>query len=162
MDNIIRRAPMLIAAACVFALAFAYVMQFVFHMAPCPLCIYQRVPYAAAAVLAAFALLQPHHRALLLMLCAAAFVTNAGIAFYHAGVEQHWWASAVCGEGGALVINTTEQLLAELKSPTSRVLPCDEPAFTVAGLSMAGMNVIACLVLAAFAWRGRRAVDIYA
>ncbi|MHC8510103.1 MAG: disulfide bond formation protein B [Rhodospirillales bacterium] len=157
MEVLIRRAPLLIAAACAVALGFAYLMQFGFGLAPCPLCLYQRIPYAAAAVLAALALMRPGHRRLLLTFIAAAFIINAATAFYHVGVEQHWWASAVCGEGGGAKVTTAAQLFAELKNPSSRELPCDKPVFMLFGLSMAGMNVIACLALAAFSWRARRA-----
>lgn len=157
MDSPAARAPLLTAAACAVALGFAYFMQFGFGMAPCPLCLYQRAPYAAAGILAAAALLRPGARGILMTLAAAALAVNAGIAFYHTGVEQHWWASAVCGSGGAPAVTTTEQLLAELKNPSSHELPCDRPPFVIFGLSMAGMNVIACVLLAAFAWRGRRA-----
>ncbi|MBY0430255.1 MAG: disulfide bond formation protein B, partial [Rhodospirillales bacterium] len=123
----------LILAASLGALAFALTAQYVFGLLPCILCLYQRVPYAVVALLAAGALLprtSPRSRLALIALCGLAFLVDSGIAMYHVGVEHHWWAgTSTCsgdGAGNATLTMTPEQLLAALNKPAE--VRCDEPA----------------------------------
>ena len=146
-----RAASALLFAACVLALATAYTAQYWGGLEPCPLCLYQRVPYAVAGALAAAAFVAraPRLVALLLLLAAAAFFANTGIAFYHVGVENHWWASAACA-GDAPAITSVEDLRRALSQPPPK--PCDTVDWTLFGISMASYNMVASLGLAGFAF----------
>ncbi len=147
-----------LVASCVFAaslgmLAAAYVAEFGFGLEPCILCLYQRVPYGVTALLGAVAMAPTLGRALRLGLLAVAgvvFLGEAGLAFYHVGVEQHWWqAATACGSAGPAAggpMSVTD-LRAQMAAPG--VVPCDEPAWMVFGISMAGYNVLAALALGA-------------
>src|SRR5271163_4073703 len=120
---------------------------------PCELCLNQRYAFYAAAplaVLTAFAASRSAHglaRAGFALL-AAAFVANAVLAAYHAGVEYHWWAgpTACTGGPGSLDVNDLVKALDSVK-----VVRCDEVQLRIAGLSLAGWNVLASAVLAAYA-----------
>jgi disulfide bond formation protein DsbB len=144
----IRLAQLGIFAACAGALGTAYVSQYVFGLEPCVLCLYQRVPYMLAGALALLGLCLPTDGRRPTLLIAAAgliFLAGALIAFYHVGVEQHWWASvAACGGQLSSEISI-EQLQAALSSKPPK--PCDEPAFQLFGVSMAGYNSLALLIL---------------
>ena len=146
-----RVAAALLFAASALALATAYVAQYWGGLEPCPLCLYQRVPYVAGGVLAAAAFFARSSRlaALLLLLAAAAFFANTGIAFYHVGVENHLWASAVCADA-APPIASIEDLRKALAAPPPK--PCDTADWTLFGVSMAGYNVVASSGLAALAF----------
>src|SRR5579864_8009339 len=63
-------------------------------LAPCELCLLQRWPWAAAILLSFVALLAGSRPALpwVALVLAALFALGASIAFYHVGVEQHWFA----------------------------------------------------------------------
>ena len=139
------------------ALAAAYTAQYLFGLEPCVLCLYQRVPYVATAVLAALGMgLAGEGRipSTIVGLCGIVFLTGAGLAIYHVGVEQHWWGSiAACG-GGAPAEMTLEQLTAALAAPPPK--PCDQVDWTLFGLSMAGYNALASLGLAVFSLAGAR------
>ncbi len=145
---LIRYSPWAVLSVAVASLGLAYTAEYVFGLEPCILCLYQRVPFAIAGVLAIAALaLAPERRAMVIALCGLVFLVNAGIAFYHVGVEQHWWASVTgCGDpgGGAL---TLEQLRAALLSKPLKA--CDEVDWTFLGISMATYNVPYSLALAA-------------
>ncbi len=152
-----RLIPMAILAASVGALAVAYIAEFVFGLEPCILCLYQRVPYAATGILAILALGLPPQsgvRTASVALCGAVFVAGAGVAVYHVGVEQHWWAgTAACG--GALPAEmTVEALRAQLAAGPSK--PCDQVDWALFGISFAGYNLMASLALAAFSVAGAR------
>ena len=147
-----RLVPAAIFAVSVSALAAALIAQYGFGLAPCQLCIWQRWPYVAAALFGFAAALGPFSRPARITLVAAAglaFLTGAGIAGYHAGVEYGWWASVPgCSAPSLSGQVSTEDLQAAL-SGQDRVVPCDEPAFVFAGLSMAGWNFVLSLLLAA-------------
>lgn len=130
----------------VFSLGFALISQYVFGLQPCELCIYQRWPYVIVGVIGLFILLFLRHRpklaALLMAVAAVTFFTNMGIAIFHVGVEQKWWAGLkTCSQpdfmGKNLSVEELEALI--LAAP---VVPCDEIAWTLFGLSMASYNVM--------------------
>lgn len=142
---------LVVLAACALALATGLTAQFGFHLRPCILCLYQRVPYILSGLLALVALipLLSYARRTILLLIALAFMVNAGIASFHVGVEQHWWGGLAACEGEAQPLpGTPEALMAALKGPPPP--RCDEIPFQVMGVSMAGANVPASLILAVF------------
>ncbi|MFQ5763807.1 MAG: disulfide bond formation protein B [Rhodospirillales bacterium] len=145
-----RLVPFAILAAAVGALGTAYTAELGLGIEPCPLCLYQRIPYAVAGMLALGALLAPRGgaRAAAVAAAGAVFAAGAAIAFYHVGVEQHWWASAAaCGAGGAAPEpKTVDELRALLQAVPAKA--CDELDWTLFGVSMATYNVAVSLALA--------------
>ncbi len=127
-------------------------------LAPCALCLWQRWPYWAAAVLA-LAAAGLRSRALLASAGMAA-LASAGLGGLHVGVEQGWWPSPLpgCAAPAALGGGSVEEMLRGLAARPAK--PCDAPAYLVAGLpvSMAAMNVVYGLALGALAlgWARRR------
>ena len=133
-------------AASVAILGAALASQYLGGLQPCVLCVYQRLPYVAVILIAGAALfLPPGPRAVALALAGMALLTGAGIAVFHVGVEQHWWqGTAECGStgaGGAGLEDLRAQILA---APTVR---CDEVAWSLFGISMAGYNALVSLGL---------------
>ncbi len=126
------------------ALALAFIAQYGFDLWPCLLCYWQRVPYALTLGLGLLALLpyaDPKALRGLAFLCAALFLANAGLAFFHAGVEYKWWPGlASCG--GIVRNFDINDLAAALSKPQTG--GCEEAALRVFGISMAGGNVIVC------------------
>lgn len=131
---------------CVFSLASAYIAQYVFDLEPCILCLYQRPPYYAAGFLAIIGIFLAKKSlkipALTVLLCSIIFFAGAVIAFYHTGVEQHWWSSFL--EGCAIDFDALSNLEALENKPAVR---CDEIPWSdpILGLSMANYNTIASL-----------------
>jgi len=119
---------LLIAAASIAILAAVWIFQGLGY-APCELCLTQRYAFYAAIPLALFA-------------------ASAVLAAYHAGVEYHWWAgpTACTGGPGSLDVNDLVNTLNSVK-----VVRCDEVQLRIAGLSLAGWNVVASAVLALYA-----------
>jgi disulfide bond formation protein DsbB len=156
----VRQIALLLALASAAMLAGAFWFQFYRGLEPCPLCLAQRWAHAASLGLALIAALvaTPRSGPLLLALIGLAFLVGAGIAGYHVGVEQHWFESAFCGSGD-VVAQTVEDLKALLMQ--TEVARCDEIAWSLLGISMAGYNLIVSAVLAAVAfvaarWAARR------
>ena len=154
-----RTAAILLVLAPLGALGAALIAQFGFGLEPCHLCTLQRLPFAFAAFVAILASVEGRDerlRAMLLAVVALTYATNAGIAFYHSGVEWHWWESAC--SGAQVLSGNAGGLLAKLKQGPEAPA-CDMVPFALFGvLSFAGMNLIFSPVLAAFAaWFAREA-----
>lgn len=130
-------------------LAAALGFQYLAGLAPCQLCIWQRWPHVAAIAIGLAALLVtrgPLAR-LLPILGALAALTAAGIGAFHVGVEQKWWEGlASCTAGSISGISTADLLNPDVD--VGAVIRCDEIAWQMFGLSMAGWNVVLSLALA--------------
>lgn len=149
----------LLAGFCVAAgtgmLGGALAFQHLGGLSPCVLCLYQRWPWLAVICLGVLALVlasKPTMSKALLGLAVLAMLIGAGIAAFHVGVEQHWWAgTSECGglTGKATTIEDLKRQL--MATPVTR---CDEVAWSMAGISMAGWNMILSLGGAVLlAWR---------
>jgi disulfide bond formation protein DsbB len=138
MKIMLRPIALSVAGLCLAALAFALVAQYGFGLRPCNLCLIQRAPFVLAALLGLLALKDGLPAGLLLRVAGILLVINGGIAVYHVGVEQHWWASAVCSGGQQAAVAVTD-LLAEMSKPAQA--QCDSPAWSFHGITMAALNV---------------------
>jgi disulfide bond formation protein DsbB len=139
------RAPaLLILVGSLALLGGAYGFQYIGGLTPCEMCWWQRWALMATAGLAALALLLPPLR----LLALAGLLGNAGIALFHAGVEQKWWqgitrctAPPVAGDAKAMLSDLLSQPLVR----------CDAIPWQMFGISMAGWNFITSLLLAGVA-----------
>lgn len=151
-----RRPLFLLGLASAGVLAAALVFQYGFGYQPCILCLWQRGPYGAVIVFALLAVLFGRMRGVadaLLVASGLALLGGAGIAAYHVGVEQHWWAgTASCGGAGGAA--TLEDLRAMVMA--APVVQCDQIQWQMFGVSMAGYNVLVSLVMAVFALAAAR------
>ncbi|KGJ11226.1 disulfide bond formation protein B (plasmid) [Paracoccus versutus] len=126
--------------------------------APCELCILQRWPHLVAAIIGGLIWFFGWKRWLAALGLLAALCAT-GLAIYHAGVELQVWQGPQHCSGGVsgLASMSTQDLMAALeKAPVVR---CDEVAWSLFGISMAGWNAILSAGLSAL-WlasvRGRR------
>ena len=143
----------LVFAISVIVLVIALLSQYWGGLMPCALCLKQRVAFYVAVPLLALAYIYAPRAPLamrgLLTTIGIIFLANASLGFYHAGIEYGWWLGpASCGGGGAPALDTGA-LFEALQNRS--MVRCDAPAFTLFGLSLAGYNVFACLVLAGLA-----------
>ena len=110
----------------------AYVSQYGFGLYPCEMCWWQRWPHFAAVGLALLAYVTPPQR-LWTGAAALAILVSGAIGLFHAGVEYGWWEGlASSGSSG----NALEDIM---NTPLVR---CDEPAWTLLGISLAGFNFL--------------------
>jgi disulfide bond formation protein DsbB len=137
------------------ALAFQHLGGYI----PCALCLLQRDPYyygipvGIAAVLAAYFRLPAWIVRSLLAIIGILMLTGAGMGVYHSGVEWGFWEGpATCATSVTGVATDAGSLLDDLNAfhgPS-----CTEASLRVLGLSFAGWNVIASIVLASLAFAG--------
>ena len=147
----VENAAYTIAAGCFATLAGAWIFEFAGYK-PCPLCLEERYGYYAAipALAIALVLLSTGRRGAataVLVLVALAFLANGAVGVYHAGAEWKLWAGPeTCGASQPLSTGAGG-LLKDLAS--TRVIRCDEAPWHFFGLSFAGWNAVASIVLAA-------------
>ncbi|MDE2030238.1 MAG: disulfide bond formation protein B [Alphaproteobacteria bacterium] len=144
-------AAILLLTASVVTLLFAFVMQYGFGYEPCVLCLWQRIPFAVTALLAAIVWgWRPYEKqtTLLLGLCALAYLAGMGLGIFHTGVEQHWWLGTSGCAVNPLQARSVEDLREALLHITA--VPCDKVQWRFLGLSMANWNVPFSLALALF------------
>ena len=155
-----RRFPLFVLAASAAVLGSAVISQYWGGLAPCELCLLQRWPWAAAIIISLIAILVGSRAPLpwLALLLATVFAVGSALAFYHVGVEKHWFAGPNACTGAATTADTVEALKARILGQMP--VRCDEPAWLLWGISLAGWNLLASLAaggscLAVF-WRVRR------
>lgn len=133
----------LLAAA---MLAGAFAFEHLGKLAPCVLCWWQRYAWMAALAPAVVAWRGAGGRTGGVMLALAAIATLAGAAtaFFHVGVEQAWWpGTAECGTPFGSEMTTEARLKLLLGQPVVR---CDQVAWAMLGISMAGWNGLVAFV----------------
>lgn len=145
-------AALLLVTGSALALAAAWYFQLVVGLAPCPLCLDQRLPYYAAIPLGllAFAAARTGRTTLarvLLGIIGLAMVGNTGLAIFHAGVEWKFWSGPTACTGAPVM---TGNVLSALKG--ARVPRCDEAAWRLFGVSMAGWNALIAAGMAVVAF----------
>ena len=145
-----RNATSIAALAAAGLLIAVFAMQYIGGLAPCSLCLTQRWPHSVALALGLIALMPitaAPARRLLLALIALSFAVTAGIGAYHAGVEYGWFAGPTACSG-TISGNTVEELKRQLMAQP--VVRCDEVAWSLFGVSLAGYNFLASSALALF------------
>ncbi|MBX3503618.1 MAG: disulfide bond formation protein B [Alphaproteobacteria bacterium] len=126
------------------ALAFQYLGE----MPPCVLCYWQRYGHIAALGIAWLAL-WPMPRVVrlgVLTLAGLALLATAGIAAYHVGVEWKWWPGPdTCTPGRTTLGLSLDELKRRIMG--TPMVRCDTAPWSMLGLSMAGWNGVASLLL---------------
>jgi disulfide bond formation protein DsbB len=149
---------LLIAAA---TIAGAWIFQ-AFGIAPCELCLSERIPYYVGIPVAAATLIAALRKSKALMLTGfillfLIFAFSAGFGIYHAGVEWHFWEGPTACTGSTMTKATSMQdFMDQLR--TVKVVRCDAVAIRIMGLSLAGWNALISAVLAVIAIWGVRKV----
>jgi len=156
------RWPLVALLTSVAMLAIAHGFETFGHLPPCNLCLKQREVYWVAGTVALVALIvsrtpwASRTRGLFNLLLGLIFLFGAGLAFFHAGVEWHWWPGpTTCTSTGSGA--TAAGLDALLRGEKINPPACDKALWVFLGLSMAGWNCLISLKLAILsAWAARR------
>jgi disulfide bond formation protein DsbB len=154
------RFPIFVLVASAAVLGGAFISQYWGGLAPCELCLLQRWPWAAAIIISLIAITVGSRSTLpwVALLLFVVFAVGSVLALYHVGVEKHWFAGPSACTGAATAADTVESLKAQILA--QKPVRCDEPAWSLWGISLAGWNLLASLVMSgtclAVFWRLRR------
>ena len=123
----------------------AYYFEYIGGFFPCKLCYWQRYPHFINILI--FPLLYFFPMRGLIFIGMGSMSVSTTLAFYHVGVEQKYWQGPNSCSNASIEGLTTDQLLDQImKAPIVR---CDEIAWELIGISMAGWNLLIsfCLFL---------------
>ncbi|MDH5409757.1 MAG: disulfide bond formation protein B [Alphaproteobacteria bacterium] len=148
--------PGFILLVTVAILSSAYSAQYIGGLRPCILCLYERVPWIVTGALMLVTILMqfsgPARRGILLF-AGLLMLAGAALGGYHVGVEQEiFQPPTTCSA------TSTPSTLNELKALLETTMPprCDEISWELFGISLAGYNAIASLVVGLVALFGRK------
>ncbi|RWX74376.1 disulfide bond formation protein B [Neorhizobium lilium] len=139
------------------ALCFEYFGGYI----PCHLCLIERNPYYYGIPLGLLALLASQFRLPgwvprgLLVVIGVMMLVGAGMGIYHSGIEWGFWPGpSSCTSTPGAGTASAGDLLSSLN--TVHGPQCDQAALRILGLSLAGWNAVASLILAAIAFVGAK------
>lgn len=125
---------------------------------PCALCLQQRIPYYAVIAISLVALIltltntSPPLVKWLMYACAATMIIGACMGVYHSGVEWHWWQGpSGCSSTG--ILDAGKSVLPDF---SRKIVPCNEAALRIFGISLAGYNALIAAALAAISFCAAR------
>lgn len=135
------------------ALGFEHIGGFI----PCKLCLEERTPYYAGVPVMAIAALSGYMSwpgwltRGLLAIGGLLMTYGLVLAVYHSGVEWSWWQGPTDCTAAASAPQTSAS---DLLSTIDKITPpaCNRAAGRFLGLSFAGWNAVASLILAGMAW----------
>lgn len=127
-------------------------LQYGLDLAPCPLCILQRLPWILIWLFATMKLLYPRPlgifrafrpSASVLLLC------GMGLAFYHIGIQHGWW-EAHCDflSPEALSVSSLKQQLLQQNG----IVTCNAVTFRLWGLSLPENNLLISVLTFLILW----------
>ncbi|MGN7661326.1 MAG: disulfide bond formation protein B [Anaplasma sp.] len=146
-----RRCGVLFLVGSVLALVTAYTAEMVFHLVPCKLCLYERVPYFAALLPSLINTWRGDRYSF--SASVACYLGVAVLSTYHAGLEYGWFADFLHCAGELEANSTPSEMKFDLLNRD--VVSCSTPSFVFLGLSLSGWNVAyaAVALFLAFALR---------
>jgi disulfide bond formation protein DsbB len=144
------RLSLLLGALSLALIAGALAFQYIGHIPPCEICHWQRWPHIAAAIvglgggaLVAGGLLDAKWAPVVAALTIVLIAVAGGLGVYHAGVEWKWWAGPPACTGERFEFTG-------LQGINEHAVRCDEAAWRLFGISLAGYNAL--FSLGAAAW----------
>ncbi|HEX3432051.1 MAG TPA: disulfide bond formation protein B [Rhizomicrobium sp.] len=138
-----------LGTAAVLLLLGALGFQYLDRLPPCELCMWQRWPHVAAAVVGLGGPLLIRVRLVergavwsIAALAALLVAISGAVGVYHAGIEWHWWPGPQSCTGAAFQYAGGRL---DLNAP---VVMCDRAAWRLFGISLAGYNALISFALA--------------
>ncbi|MFZ3236041.1 MAG: disulfide bond formation protein B [Stellaceae bacterium] len=142
-----RAFPIFVLVTAAIVMAVVLLSQYWGGLAPCELCLTERWPWDVAIVVSFVAAMVGSRPAMpwVALLLAGVFAVGSVLAAYHVGVEQHWLAGPTACTAAAGAPTSLDALRAQLAH--QQPMRCDEPAWSLFGVSLAGWNLLASLVM---------------
>ena len=134
-------------------LAVVFAFEHLIGLAPCPLCLNQRIAFYLAMPLGLLAALsatkKPSLSTVSFIALTLIFLANSAYGGYHAGIEWGYWPGPASCAGNTFEVTNIEELILSLEKGAPPL--CSEAPWRLFGLSLAGYNMLASLGLALLA-----------
>lgn len=149
MDLTTRAFAGFVLAVSAIVLGGALASQYWGGLSPCELCLLQRWPWKIAIAVSLLGLIVGYRPALpwLALVLALVYAIGVAFAFYHVGVEQHWFAGPSACTSNPTAAMSVEALERQLEA--TQAVMCDKVQWSLWGVSLAGWNLLASFGMAA-------------
>ena len=128
-----------------FALIFAYFIEYILGHQPCNLCLIERIPYLVALIIIVVNYKFNYLEKYLILLLIFVFLAGTFISLYHLGIEQGFIKeSLLCDLKNGSKILTKEELLQQLQE---KMVSCKDVTFKIFGFSLTTLNLIISLLI---------------
>ena len=131
----------------VLSLSFAYFVEYIMDLAPCPLCVYQRFPYLLFMLITIIAVNNDKYQRQADNYLLITIICNILLAGYHTGIERGvFQLSKACKP----LISIADSLSADQFQQilySGQIATCDKPALVIFNLSMTEWNLLLSLFL---------------
>ena len=128
-----------------FALIFAYFIEYILGHQPCNLCLIERIPYIGALIIIVVNYKFNNLEKYLILLLIFVFLAGTFISLYHLGIEQGFIKeSLLCDLKNGSKILTKEELLQQLQE---KIVSCKDVTFKIFGFSLTTLNLIISLLI---------------
>ncbi|MGY9025717.1 MAG: disulfide bond formation protein B [Candidatus Pelagibacterales bacterium] len=135
-------------AIALIALVAVYILQYLFGLAPCEMCIKERYPYYLIGIIAFVSVCVNFQKSLLLTITKITYISLSLIGFlyatYHVGIERKLWVGKSGCSGNSMDLNIEALSTQLLNAPIVR---CDEPTVLLSLISIAELNALVMLGL---------------
>jgi disulfide bond formation protein DsbB len=123
-----------------FALIFAYFIEYSLGHQPCNLCLIERIPYTSALVIIILNYKFNHQEKYFTLLLVLVFFAATLLSLYHLGIEQGFIEeSLVCDLQNSSKILSKEEILQQL---LEKKVSCKDVTFKIFGLSLTSFNLV--------------------
>ena len=128
-----------------FALIFAYFIEYILGHQPCNLCLIERIPYMVALIIITINYKFNRLERYLILLLVFIFLTSTLISLYHLGIEKGFITeSLVCDLKNSSKILSKEKILLQLQQ---KIVSCKDVTFKILGFSLTTINIIISLLI---------------
>jgi len=135
----------------IFALSYAYFVEYILGYKPCNLCLFERLPYFITIIIILIGLIINRLEKIILITLSLIFSAATILSFYHFGIEQGFFKeSLVCISNNEINNLVKEDLIKELQK---KVVSCKDVQFTLFGLSLVTINTVISFILSVITFK---------
>jgi disulfide bond formation protein DsbB len=128
----------------------SYVLQFGFHVLPCPMCWWQRYIHYAILAVALVPLVAPKAIRPAVPVLILLALTGFSIGAWQFAAQQGWLDFPAVCSAAAFVASNPEDLLNAMQN-ANVTIPCERETFHLLGLTLAAWNMLAMAATVAWA-----------
>jgi disulfide bond formation protein DsbB len=132
---------------CIFLIGGAFYIEHVLDVAPCKMCWWQRYDHWFITAVVLLGMISKKHILALWGVIAGSLV-GTYLAIWHTLVQQKIIDPPGCGDVGDTVPLDPDSLMNSLQTGSFTLPSCDSIDFTIFGLSLANLNIVAMLAFA--------------
>ena len=149
MNRILNNWPALLFLLSTIAIVSALTAEYIFELAPCPMCLKQRYPYYVIIIITIFFYILKRFRHIwLFILSQLAIFYGLFYSVWHVGIEQKILMGPVSCSGTLTNTNSIQDLKEQISNQS--IINCSDISWTILGLSAASINSILLLLILIF------------